>query len=142
MPYSEIELEAHEKRDIEVQILNRQDLSPGGHYAGIVVRQKPQKNLGGKTYVLPAVSSLILLKKPEAKNIIFQLKRSIGLSASLSFFILKKSLLLSKTKETFIWCHTGELKLETYLADSLRRVLSTHRQRMFFHHQEEELRLT
>ncbi len=63
LSYPEIELEAHEKRDIEVQILNRQDLSPGGHYAGIVVRQKPQKGTGGKTYILPAVSSLILLKK-------------------------------------------------------------------------------
>ncbi len=63
LPYPEIELEAHEKRDVEVQILNRQDLSPGGHYAGIVVRQKPQKGAGGKTYILPAVSSLILLKK-------------------------------------------------------------------------------
>lgn len=90
MPYSEIELEAHEKRDIEVQILNRQDLSPGGHYAGIVVRQKPQKNLGGKTYVLPAVSSLILLKKTGGEEYNLSIKEVDWPERVIEFFYSQK----------------------------------------------------
>lgn len=63
LPYNEVELEPNEKQSVEVIITNRQDLSPGGHYAGIIAREKLSKKPTSKTTILPAVSSLILLKK-------------------------------------------------------------------------------
>lgn len=49
---------------VEILINNSVDLSPGGHYAAIVARQKLQNTtLVGQQYVLPAVSSLILVRK-------------------------------------------------------------------------------
>lgn len=53
-------LEPGEKITIPVTIENRQDLSPGGHYAAIVARVIQDTS---KTSISPALSSLILLRK-------------------------------------------------------------------------------
>ncbi len=53
-------LEAHEKKEIPIIIENRQDLSPGGHYAALIVKQIPGE---GETKISPAISALIFLKK-------------------------------------------------------------------------------
>ena len=62
LPFTEIELDPGEKKEVPVIITNRQDLSPGGHYAGIIIRQKSE-SAKGKTTVLPSVSSLLFLRK-------------------------------------------------------------------------------
>lgn len=53
-------LRPKEKISIPVTIKNRQDLSPGGHYAAIVARVVQENK---ETVISPAVSSLILLRK-------------------------------------------------------------------------------
>lgn len=49
-----------EKRKYTVRVKNRQDLSPGGHYAAVVARVASE---GKQTVVAPALSSLIYMKK-------------------------------------------------------------------------------
>lgn len=57
-----LELGAGEKRIIEVTIANRKDLSPGGHYGAIIVRQRPGTS-GDEPVVTPALSSIVYLIK-------------------------------------------------------------------------------
>ncbi|MGE5042118.1 MAG: WxL protein peptidoglycan domain-containing protein [Candidatus Levyibacteriota bacterium] len=66
-----IQLEPGEKKTIPVTIMNRQDLSPGGHYAALVVRQVP---IGEQTQVTEAVSALIFLKKTGGERYNLSLK--------------------------------------------------------------------
>lgn len=51
-----------ETKKYKVKVLNRPDLSPGGHYAAVVARlvQEPGER---KTSVAPAISSLVYLRK-------------------------------------------------------------------------------
>ncbi len=60
-----LDLSPKQKKVFRVQITNRDDLSPGGHYAAIVAKmvtaQGDNKSLS--TAVAPSVSSLILLRK-------------------------------------------------------------------------------
>ena len=62
LPFTDIKLDPGEKKEVPIMIINRQDLSPGGHYAGIIVRQKPIK-AQRKTVILPSVASLLFLRK-------------------------------------------------------------------------------
>jgi hypothetical protein len=55
-----IELEPREKRVFTITLKNRQDISPGGHYAAIVARQVQG---GQQTTVSPAVSALLFMRK-------------------------------------------------------------------------------
>ena len=57
-----LELKQQEKREINVTIANRQDLSPGGHYGAVIVRQRPGSSTDN-TIVTPALSSLVYLTK-------------------------------------------------------------------------------
>lgn len=59
-----ITLEKGEKDTIDVKIINRPDLSPGGHYAAVVGHLVTENNDEGESaQVRPAVSSLIMLRK-------------------------------------------------------------------------------
>lgn len=59
-----LQLEGGEEKDFTVTISNREDLSPGGHYAAVVARmQALEPSDGGQAQVSPALSSLILLRK-------------------------------------------------------------------------------
>jgi hypothetical protein len=57
-----LELNPKETDKVLVTVKNRQDLSPGGHYAAVIVRQTPPDN-NKETIVSPALSSLIYLRK-------------------------------------------------------------------------------
>jgi len=65
LPQSEVSLDPFSSQKIEVQVTNREDLSPGGHYAAVVARLKTdQESVSDEqTTIAPSVSSLILLKK-------------------------------------------------------------------------------
>lgn len=55
-------LEPGEKKMFKVKILNRPDLSPGGHYAAVVARVAAEPG-ETKPAVAPAISSLVYLRK-------------------------------------------------------------------------------
>lgn len=57
-----LEIESNKREKVVVNVVNRQDLSPGGHYAAVIVRQTPTQN-SKQTVVSPALSSLIYLNK-------------------------------------------------------------------------------
>jgi len=58
-----VTLQAGEKDTINVEVTNRADLSPGGHYAAIVGQTTNVEEEGRSASVKPAVSTLILLRK-------------------------------------------------------------------------------
>ncbi len=55
-----LEIASGEKRTFIVKVKNREDISPGGHYAAIIARQVQDTN---ETSVSPAVSSLVFMRK-------------------------------------------------------------------------------
>lgn len=57
-----LELLPREEREITVTVNNRQDLSPGGHYAAVIVSQRADAETK-ETKVTPALSSLVYLIK-------------------------------------------------------------------------------
>lgn len=57
-----LEINSGEKKKLTVTVTNREDLSPGGHYAAVIIRQN-QSGDGKNTLVSPALSSLIYLNK-------------------------------------------------------------------------------
>lgn len=67
---------AGETRQLIVTIKNREDISPGGHYAAVVARMVSNTNHDGKTSVLPSVSSLILMKKTGGEHYDLSLLRT------------------------------------------------------------------
>ena len=68
-----VELAPQEKKTFVVTVQNRQDLSPGGHYAAIIARLIPNEE-GGQAPVAPSVSSLILLRKVGGERFHLSLK--------------------------------------------------------------------
>ncbi len=57
-----LEIEPNKREKIVVSVVNRQDLSPGGHYAAVIVKQTPIES-NKETIISPALSSLIYLNK-------------------------------------------------------------------------------
>jgi hypothetical protein len=86
-----VSLRGNEERTVKVSIKNREDLSPGGHYAAIVAK------VGGldaaQTSVAPSVSSLILLRKSGGERFNLSLVKA-ALPALFSFTHPKKVELL------------------------------------------------
>jgi hypothetical protein len=62
LPFESFTLESQEEREIPIVIRNRQDLSPGGHYAALVARIKAPQS-PGRTVILPSVAALMLVHK-------------------------------------------------------------------------------
>ena len=59
-----LDLDPHEKKKFTLVVKNREDLSPGGHYAAIVAKLVTSVKLKqGDGILSPAVSALILLRK-------------------------------------------------------------------------------
>ena len=58
---SRLDLDPGEEKTLTVVARNRQDLTPGGHYAAVIARQVQQN--ASETIVAPAVSTLIFLRK-------------------------------------------------------------------------------
>lgn len=58
-----INLEGKEKKEYVITAKNREDLSPGGHYAALVVQQLSDSAGNGGPMVNSALSSLIFLRK-------------------------------------------------------------------------------
>jgi len=62
IPESDISVNPGETAKIQVDILNKADLTLGGHYGAVVARTRSQ-DVGNYQQVLPAVSSLLLVHK-------------------------------------------------------------------------------
>lgn len=58
-----LDLGPDEKKKFTVLVANRDDISPGGHYAAIVARMIQNKQKNSTSMVAPSVSSLIYLQK-------------------------------------------------------------------------------
>lgn len=57
-----VTLDPGEKRTVSAQIKNRDDLSPGGHYAALIAEAVPTENMNG-TQVMPSLAAMLLLRK-------------------------------------------------------------------------------
>lgn len=76
-------LEPGKSNAVKVTITNSSDMSPGGHYGAVVVSSKaPEPNDNDGVSVLPAASSLVLLKKQGGKEASLDLS-SLKASSSL-----------------------------------------------------------
>lgn len=71
-----VNVDPNEKRIVNVSALNRENLSPGGHYAAIIARVTSDEPTAGKTTVLPSVSTTILLRKSGGESFNLSLKSS------------------------------------------------------------------
>ncbi len=58
---NKISVDPHSKQKFTISVKNRQDLSPGGHYAAVVAKMEEDSQTGA--VLAPSVSSLILLRK-------------------------------------------------------------------------------
>jgi hypothetical protein len=58
-----LELKGGEERIFNVSIKNREDISPGGHYAAVVAKVVDIKEDPASAAIAPSISSLILLRK-------------------------------------------------------------------------------
>lgn len=95
LPFTEIALEPGEKKEVPIIITNRQDLSPGGHYAGIIVRQKLNaQQKANTTAILPAAASLIFLRKSGGEQFNLSIKDVDLPSHTFEFMYPKKVTLL------------------------------------------------
>lgn len=64
LPQDSITVDAHSKETLTITINDRQDLSPGGHYAAVVAQaDKGNAKIKGATQFTPALASLLLLRK-------------------------------------------------------------------------------
>jgi len=68
-------LEPNGKQKIKVTVKNRDDLSPGGHYAAVIAKIAGEKNKKQEgTIISPSVSALILLRKVGGEKFNLSLK--------------------------------------------------------------------
>lgn len=58
----QIEILPHQSKVFKVKIKNREDISPGGHYAALIAKFTIDENKSPNT-VIPALTSLVLLRK-------------------------------------------------------------------------------
>lgn len=72
----EVQLRPEESKQVVVRIENRQDISPGGHYAAIVAKINSDAKQGA-TAISPSISSLILVNKQGGERYNLSLK-SVG----------------------------------------------------------------
>ena len=63
LPQDSITVEAQSTDTVTVTISDRQDLSPGGHYAAVVAQAEGTENVKSATQFTPALASLLLLRK-------------------------------------------------------------------------------
>ena len=80
-----IVLEPGSSEEIEIKIDNRDSLSPGGHYAAIVVRNVEVRETENQK-ILPAISALLLVRKTGGEEFNITI-RDIGWNPTLSFKI-------------------------------------------------------
>lgn len=71
---SSIVLKSEQSNDISITISNLQDLSPGGHYAAIVVKGVPFTQAEDRQTILPALSSFLLVRKKGGERYHLSLK--------------------------------------------------------------------
>jgi hypothetical protein len=74
LPVAELTVEANESKTISVEIVNNQDLSPGGHY-GAILAQVISVGGEGEQVVLPTVSSVLLIHKVGGERFHINLKQ-------------------------------------------------------------------
>lgn len=64
-----------QKQPVTIQVANRKDVSPGGHYAAVVAKLVTEnQDKSSTTYLAPAVSSLIYLRKTGGEKFSLGLK--------------------------------------------------------------------
>lgn len=69
-----LDLDPGQKHIFTVVVKNRQDLSPGGHYAAVVARQISDAEPSSAATIAPAVSSMIFLEKKGGERYNLSLK--------------------------------------------------------------------
>ena len=74
-PVTTLELQPQEKKVIQIAVKNRPDLSPGGHYAAVIARQRNDQRSQSDTSISPSLSTLILLRKTGGERFNLSLKR-------------------------------------------------------------------
>lgn len=74
-----------ESREVSVTIQNRDSLSPGGHYAAIIIRQVQHED--ELREVLPALSTLLLIRKKGAEQFHLSIDRVDWKRSSIRFSI-------------------------------------------------------
>lgn len=72
---NQLTLGPNEEKKVVVTVKNRDDLSPGGHYAAIVAKLISESEKQGLTKVSPALSSMIFLRKTGGERFNLSLKR-------------------------------------------------------------------
>jgi hypothetical protein len=112
-------LEPGEKKPFTVQITNRKDVSPGGHYAAVVAKLATDAHTGGATYLAPGVSSLIYLRKTGGERYSASLKNVSWPSTDVVFDY--------QTYAQLLFQNEGNVHIIPYglveITDSLHRVL-------------------
>jgi hypothetical protein len=73
-PVTTLELQPQEKKTVQIAVKNRPDLSPGGHYAAIIARQRNDQRSQSDTAISPSLSTLILLRKTGGERFNLSLK--------------------------------------------------------------------
>lgn len=72
---NQVVIEPGKTAEIPFVIENRASLSPGGHYVAIVCRMKASESVeDGSQQILPAVSSLLLIRKKDGEQVNLSLK--------------------------------------------------------------------
>lgn len=89
-----VELAPFEEKKIQATVINRGDLSPGGHYVALIVRFVDKNIEGDGSYLNPTLSSLVLIRKTGGERFNLSLKDSNFPRGILDFFYPKKITLL------------------------------------------------
>lgn len=79
---------------LPIVVYNSQDLSPGGHYAAVIMRLGRQDRNNSVQHILPAVSSLLFLRKQGGEIFHLNLKQTDVNSQFLRFHLPEKISLL------------------------------------------------
>lgn len=66
-------IQAHSEEEVVVKIKNRVSLSPGGHYAAVIARSVDDR-MQSQQKILPAISSLLLVRKVGGERVNLSLK--------------------------------------------------------------------
>ena len=109
-------------KTVETQFVveNRASLSPGGHYVAIVSRMKQSTNLDvDQQQIVPAVSSLLLIRKKDGEQVNLSLKEVDMIQKSIFSALPKRMQLTFENQGNVHVIPRGEMKM----SDSFGRIV-------------------
>ena len=115
VPVDSIRVAPGEKEVVPVTVKNRLDLSPGGHYAGIIGRITSDKDTAQNTKVRPSVASLILLRKRGGEQFNLSLKEVDWPSRIVHFFYTDKISLMFQNEGNIHLVPRGTVEIRDIL---------------------------